>query len=72
VPVPIKGALLAELARKPILGRLADGEPVAVAPVSGTRLDVGLGEDIETQTWRHFALTPVETNDERFIRAIRQ
>jgi hypothetical protein len=40
--------------------------------LSGTRLDVGLGEDIETQTWRHFALTPVETNDERFIRAIRQ
>lgn len=35
-------------------------------------LQVCLGEDIQTQTWRHFPLTPVETNYERFIRAIRQ
>jgi predicted dehydrogenase len=36
------------------------------------RLDVCLGEDIETHSWRHHPLTPVETNYERFIRAIRQ
>jgi predicted dehydrogenase len=36
------------------------------------RLDVCLGEDVETHTWKHFPLTPVETNYERFIRAIRQ
>ena len=36
------------------------------------RLDVCLGEDIETHNWRHYPLTPVETNYERFIRAIRQ
>lgn len=36
------------------------------------RLDVCLGEDIETHTWRPFPLQPVETNYERFIRAIRQ
>lgn len=36
------------------------------------QLNVCLGEDIETQTWRHFPLTPVETNYERFIRAVRQ
>jgi predicted dehydrogenase len=35
-------------------------------------LQVCLGEDVETQTWRHYPLTPVETNYERFIRAIRQ
>lgn len=36
------------------------------------RLDVCLGEDVETHTWRHFPLTQVETNYERFIRAVRQ
>ena len=36
------------------------------------RLDVCLGDDIETQTWRVYPLTPVESNYERFIRAIRQ
>lgn len=36
------------------------------------RLDVCLGEDIETQTWRVFPLSPVESNYERFIRAVRQ
>lgn len=36
------------------------------------RLEVCLGEDIETQTWRPYPLGPVETNYERFIRAIRQ
>lgn len=35
-------------------------------------LQVCLGEDIETQTWRPYPLSPVETNYERFIRAIRQ
>jgi predicted dehydrogenase len=35
------------------------------------RLDVCLGEDVETQTWRVYPLTPVETNYERFIRAVR-
>lgn len=35
------------------------------------RLDVCLGEDIETQTWRYYPLTPVESNYERFIRALR-
>jgi predicted dehydrogenase len=36
------------------------------------RLDVCLGEDVETHGWRPYPLTPVETNYERFIRAIRQ
>jgi predicted dehydrogenase len=27
---------------------------------------------VETQTWRHFPLSSVETNYERFIRAIRE
>lgn len=35
-------------------------------------LQVCLGEDVETQTWRHYPLVPVQTNYERFIRAIRQ
>lgn len=35
------------------------------------RLNVCLGEDIETHTWRHHPLTPVETNYERFVRAVR-
>jgi predicted dehydrogenase len=35
-------------------------------------LNVCLGEDIETHTWRCYPLTPVETNYERFIRALRQ
>jgi predicted dehydrogenase len=35
------------------------------------QLNVCLGEDIETQTWRHYPLVPVETNYERFIRAVR-
>jgi len=36
------------------------------------RLDVCLGDDIDTQTWRVYPLSPVESNYERFIRAIRQ
>lgn len=36
------------------------------------RLDVCLGDDIETQTWRVYPLSPVESNYERFIRALRQ
>jgi predicted dehydrogenase len=36
------------------------------------RLDVCLGQDVETHGWKHFPLTPVETNYERFIRAVRQ
>ncbi len=35
-------------------------------------LQVCLNEDVETQTWRHFPLSSVETNYERFIRAIRE
>lgn len=37
-----------------------------------SRLDVCLGDDVETQTWRVYPLTPVESNYERFIRAIRE
>jgi predicted dehydrogenase len=36
------------------------------------RLDVCLGDDVETQTWRVYPLTAVESNYERFIRALRQ
>jgi predicted dehydrogenase len=36
------------------------------------QLDACLGEDIETQTWRPYPLPVVESNYERFIRAIRQ
>jgi predicted dehydrogenase len=37
-----------------------------------SRLEVCVGEDVETQTWRSYPLAPVETNYERFIRALRQ
>jgi predicted dehydrogenase len=36
------------------------------------RLDVCMGDDVETQSWRVYPLTPVESNYERFIRALRQ
>jgi predicted dehydrogenase len=36
------------------------------------RLDVCMGDDIESQSWRVYPLTPVETNYERFVRALRQ
>lgn len=36
------------------------------------RLDVCMGDDIESQNWRVYPLTPVETNYERFVRAVRQ
>ena len=36
------------------------------------RLDVCLGDDVDTQTWQQYPLKPVETNYQRFIRAVRQ
>jgi hypothetical protein len=36
------------------------------------RLDVCMGDDVETQTWRLYPLTPVASNHDRFVQALRQ
>jgi hypothetical protein len=36
------------------------------------RLDVCMGDDVETQTWRLYPLTPVASNYDRFVQALRQ
>lgn len=52
--------------------RPADMRGLTDAGMRIPRLDVCLGDDVETQTWRVYPLTAVESNYERFIRALRQ